>query len=59
MMDRKIRGLEDNETHERKRLFRDVRSPIQQTLDGLKLPAIQTGGVMGAGVCLFFCLSRV
>lgn len=54
MMDRKIRGLEDNETHERKRLFRDVRSPIQQTLDGLKLPAIQTGGVMGAGVCLFF-----
>ncbi len=52
-MNRKIRGLEDSETQERKRLFRDVRSPIQQALDGLKLPAIQTGGVMGAG-CVFF-----
>ena len=52
--DRKIRGLEDQETHERKQLLRDVRSPLQQTLDFLKLPMTQTGGIMGAGVCLFF-----
>ena len=38
MEKRKIRGLEDRETHERKQLLRDVRTPLQQTLDGLKLP---------------------
>lgn len=54
MSDRKIRGLEDQETHERKRLLRDVRSPVQQILDALKLPMTQTGGIVGAGVCLFF-----
>lgn len=60
MEKRKIRGLEDRETHERKQLLRDVRTPLQQTLDGLRLPQIQTGGIMGAGVCLFlfpaFCV---
>ena len=54
METRKIRGLEDRETHERKQLLRDVRTPFQQTLDSLKLSQIQTGGIMGAGVCLFF-----
>lgn len=53
-MERKIRGLEDQETHERKRLLRDVRSPIQQVTDGLKLSVVQNGGIVGAGVCLFF-----
>lgn len=52
-VERKIRGLEDRDTHERKKLFRDVRSPIQQTLDILQLPIAQTGGIVGAGVCLF------
>ena len=60
MQTRKVRGLEDRETHERKQLLRDVRTPFQQTLDGLKLPQIQTGGILGAGFCMFafpaFCV---
>ena len=56
-MERKIRGLEDRETHERKQLLRDVRTPFQQTLDGLKLSQVQTGGIIGAGVSV--CLSRL
>ena len=41
-MVRHIRGLEDHETQERKRLHRDVRSPSQ----------VQTGGIFTAGLCL-------
>ena len=52
-MNRIIRGLEDHETQERKRLHRDVRSPSQRLADALKLGQVQIGGMFGAGVCLF------
>ena len=52
-MNRIIRGLEDHETQERKRLHRDVRSPSQRLTDALKLGQVQIGGMFGAGVCLF------
>ena len=52
-MVRHIRGLEDHETQERKRLHRDVRSPSQRLTDALKLGQVQIGGMFGAGVCLF------
>lgn len=52
-MERKIRGLEDQETQERKGLHRDVRSPSQRLADALKLGQVQTGGMFGAGLCLF------
>ena len=52
-MERKIRGLEDHETQERKRLFRDVRPPLQRMGDTLRLGHVQTGGIFAAGVCLF------
>lgn len=52
-MERHIRGLEDHETQERKRLHRDVRSPSQRLADTLKLGHVQTGGIFAAGVCLF------
>ena len=50
-MNRTIRGLEDHETQERKRLHRDVRSPSQRLADALKLGQVQIGGMFGAGVC--------
>jgi len=53
MSDRKIRGLEDRESQERKALLRDVRSPVQQIADALKNGTVQTSGTFGAGVCLF------
>ena len=52
-MNRTIRGLEDHETQERKRLHRDVRSPAQRLADALKLGQVQTGGIFTAGLCLF------
>lgn len=64
-MNRQIRGLEDQETQERKRLLRDVRSPAQRFGDALKLGQVQTGGIFAAGLCLlvfpvyaspFFCV---
>ena len=51
-MTRKIRGLEDHETQERKQLLRDVRSPLQRLNDMLKLRQVQTGGICAAGLCL-------
>ena len=51
-MVRHIRGLEDHETQERKRLHRDVRSPSQRLADALKLGQVQTGGIFTAGLCL-------
>ena len=51
-MVRHIRGLEDHETQERKRLHRDVRSPSQRLADTLKLGQVQTGGIFTAGLCL-------
>ena len=44
MSDRKIRGLEDRESQERKALLRDVRSPVQQIADALKNGTVQTSG---------------
>ena len=52
-MERQLRGLEDQETQERKPLLRDVRSPVQRLGDALKLGQVQTGGIFAAGVCLF------
>lgn len=52
-MERQLRGLEDQETQERKPLLRDVRSPVQRFGDALKLGQVQTGGIFAAGVCLF------
>ena len=51
-MSRTIRGLEDHETQERKRLHRDVRSPAQHLADALKTGQVQTGGIFTAGLCL-------
>ena len=51
-MKKQIRGLEDHETQERKRLHRDVRSPSRRLADALKLGQVQTGGMFGAGLCL-------
>lgn len=51
-MTRTIRGLEDHETQERKRLHRDVRSPSQRLADALRLGQVQTGGIFAAGLCL-------
>ena len=52
-MQRKIRGLEDSETNERKSLHRDVRTPWQLVVNALRDGNVQTGGIMGAGLCLF------
>ena len=49
---RQIRGLEDRETHDRKRLLRDVRSPSEKFADALKNGTVQLCGIGGAGVCL-------
>ena len=53
MADRKLRGLEDQEAQDRKRLLRDVRSPAQRVADVFKSGTVQTGGIFGTGVCLF------
>lgn len=47
-----IRGLEDTEAQDRKRLLRDVRSPLERFRDVLKNSHVQTGGIFGGGVCL-------
>ncbi len=52
-MRQKIRGLEDREIRERKSLHRDGRTPGQIVADALKDGNVQTGGIMGAGLCLF------
>ena len=52
-MERQLRGLEDQEAQNRKRLLRDVRSPGQRVADALKKGPVQTGGIFTAGVCLF------
>ena len=49
-MERQLRGLEDQETQERKPLLRDVRSPVQRFGDALKLGQVQTAGIFAAGV---------
>lgn len=52
MSDRQIRGLEDAESHDRKRLLRDVRSPAEKCADAIRNPTIQLVGIGGAGVGL-------
>lgn len=54
MTTRKLRGLEDKETQERKRLLRDVRSFSQRFVDICTNGIFQTSCIYGAGVCLFF-----
>lgn len=49
---RKVRGIEDVEAYDRKRLLRDVRTPLEKTLDVLKGQNAQLIGMGGAGVCL-------
>lgn len=53
-MSRILRGLEDQEAQNRKKLLRDVRTPAQRVADAFKTGAVQTGSVFGAGACLFF-----
>ena len=50
---RKVRGIEDVEAYDRKRLLRDVRTPLEKVLDVLKGQNAQLIGMGGAGVCLF------
>lgn len=49
-MSRILRGLEDQEAQNRKKLLRDVRTPAQRVADAFKTGAVQTGSVFGAGV---------
>ena len=49
---RKVRGIEDAEAYDRKRLLRDVRTPLEKALDALKGQHAQLVGMGGAGVCL-------
>ena len=51
-MSRLVRGLEDRESQDRKKLLRDVRPPLQRVSDALGNGQVQTGGIFGAGVCL-------
>ncbi len=51
-MRREIRGLEDKETQDRKKLMRDVRSPLQSLRDALMDGYTQTTGIFAAGLCL-------
>ena len=49
---RNVRGIEDAEAYDRKRLLRDVRTPLEKVLDVLKGQNAQLIGMGGAGVCL-------
>lgn len=49
---RNVRGIEDAEAYDRKRLLRDVRTPLEKALDVLKGQNAQLIGMGGAGVCL-------
>lgn len=53
MVERTMRGLEDQEAQDRKRLLRDVRSPGQRVTDTLNSGPFQTGGMITAGICMF------
>ena len=48
-----LRGLEDRETQDRKRLLRDVRSPGRRILDAFSGSAFQTGGIFTSLVGMF------
>ena len=53
MSDRILRGLEDSDAQDRKLLLRDVRPLSRQIRDVLARGPVQTGGIIGGGVCLF------
>ncbi len=53
MTTRTLRGLEDQETQERKKLLRDVRSPSQRFADMCKSGPFQTGCIYCSALCLF------
>ena len=50
--ERKLRGLEDQEAQERKRLLRDVRTFGQKATDTLAKGPVQIGGIFISGLCL-------
>ena len=50
--ERKLRGLEDQEAQERKRLLRDVRTFGQKATDTLAKGPVQIGGIFVSGLCL-------
>ena len=52
-MDRKVRGLEDQEARERKSLLRDVRSPGQRIADAFVDGQFQIGGLFVAAPSMF------
>ncbi|MDR1686975.1 MAG: TraM recognition domain-containing protein, partial [Desulfovibrio sp.] len=52
-MERTLRGLEDRETQDRKRLLRDVRTPGRRVGDALKSGPFQMGGMFAAALCMF------
>ncbi len=54
MTTRTLRGLEDQETQERKKLLRDVRSPSQRFADMCKSGPFQTACIYCSALCLFF-----
>ncbi len=49
-MDRKIRGLEDQDSQDRKRLLRDVRRPGQRMADAFVDGEFQVGGLFAAAI---------
>lgn len=53
MQNRKIRGLEDYEAHDRKQLLRDVRPPLVRFAAWLQNPSVQICGIGSMGVLLF------
>lgn len=51
-MDRKVRGLEEQDSQDRKRLLRDVRSPGRRIADIFSSGEFQIGGVFAAVPCM-------
>jgi intracellular multiplication protein IcmO len=51
-MDRKVRGLEEQDSQDRKRLLRDVRSPGGKMADAFVDGQFQIGGLFFAALCL-------
>ncbi|MBQ9407117.1 MAG: TraM recognition domain-containing protein [Desulfovibrio sp.] len=52
MSDRKIRGLEDSDTQDRKQLLRDVRPPLSRFAAWLQNPSVQIVGIGVMGVLI-------
>ena len=51
-MNRKIRGLEDYEGHERKRFLRDIRPLEKILIDALATGNVQTVAIFASGFCM-------